>query len=61
MKLSKRPTTITECINAAPKEAQKKLREMRGILKKAAPVAKEAVKWGETGAGPRRKAGSAWR
>jgi len=42
----KRPTTITEYIAVASKESQKKLREMRSILKKAAPKATEAIKWG---------------
>ncbi len=41
-----KPTTITEYINVAPKEAQKKLREIRVILKKVAPNATEALKWG---------------
>ncbi|WP_276500386.1 iron chaperone [Terrimonas pollutisoli] len=41
-----KPTTVTEYINAAPKEAQKKLRELREILKKVAPNAKETLKWG---------------
>jgi uncharacterized protein YdhG (YjbR/CyaY superfamily) len=41
-----RPTTITEYINAAPKEDQKKLREMRACIRKAAPGAKESLKWG---------------
>ena len=41
-----KPTTVTEYINAAPKEAQKKLREMREILKKVVPNAKESLKWG---------------
>lgn len=41
-----KPTTITEYINAAPREAQKKLRELRAILKKVAPQATEALKWG---------------
>lgn len=41
-----KPTTVTEYINAAPKEAQKKLREIRAILKKVAPNAKETLKWG---------------
>jgi uncharacterized protein YdhG (YjbR/CyaY superfamily) len=39
-------TTIDEYIDAAPKEAQKHLRAIRAILKKAAPKAKEAMKWG---------------
>ena len=41
-----KPTTVTEYINAAPKEAQQKLREIRAILKKVAPKAKEGLKWG---------------
>jgi len=41
-----RPTTITEYINAAPKEARKKLREMRACIREAAPEAKESLKWG---------------
>lgn len=41
-----KPTTVTEYINAAPREAQKKLREMRAILKKVAPNARETLKWG---------------
>jgi len=41
-----RPTTIAEYIRAAPKEAQKALREMRAILKGAAPKATEGLKWG---------------
>src|SRR5258705_11452635 len=41
-----RPTSITEYINAAPKEAQKKLREMRACIRASAPGAKEGLKWG---------------
>ena len=41
-----KPTTVTEYINAAPKEAQKILREIRAILKKVAPNATETLKWG---------------
>src|SRR6202162_163140 len=41
-----RPKTITEYINAAPQEAQKKLREMRACIRKSAPGAKESLKWG---------------
>ena len=41
-----KPTTITEYINTAPKEAQKKLSEIHSILKKAAPGATEGIKWG---------------
>jgi uncharacterized protein YdhG (YjbR/CyaY superfamily) len=41
-----KPKTVPEYIQAAPKEAQKHLREIRTILKKVAPKAKEAIKWG---------------
>ena len=41
-----RPKSITEYINAAPKETQKKLREMRACIRAAAPGAKESLKWG---------------
>src|ERR1700736_4790279 len=41
-----RPQTITEYINAAPKEARKKLREMYACIRAAAPGAKEDVKGG---------------
>ena len=41
-----RPKTIAEYISAAPKEAQRTLREMRAILKQAAPGATEGLKWG---------------
>ena len=40
------PKSITEYINAAPKEAQKKLREMRACIRASAPRAKESLKWG---------------
>jgi uncharacterized protein YdhG (YjbR/CyaY superfamily) len=42
----KRPKTVDEYVANAPKEAQRKLREMRATLKKAAPGATEAIKWG---------------
>jgi uncharacterized protein YdhG (YjbR/CyaY superfamily) len=41
-----RPTTISEYINSVPKEARKKLREMRACIRAAAPGAKESLKWG---------------
>ncbi|HEX9422111.1 MAG TPA: DUF1801 domain-containing protein [Pyrinomonadaceae bacterium] len=41
-----RPESITEYINAAPKEARKKLREMRECIHAAAPGATESLKWG---------------
>jgi uncharacterized protein YdhG (YjbR/CyaY superfamily) len=40
------PKDITEYINAAPKEARKKLREMRACIRASAPGAKESLKWG---------------
>ncbi len=42
----KRPASITEYIDAAPKEARKKLREMRACIRASAPGAKESLKWG---------------
>ena len=41
-----KPTTVSEYIEAAPKDAQKKLRELRALLKKVAPGATETLKWG---------------
>ena len=41
-----RPTTITEYFNAAPKAARPKLRQLRAIIRKAAPGAVESLKWG---------------
>ncbi len=41
-----RPKSITEYIHGAPKEAQKKLREMRACIRTSAPGAKESLKWG---------------
>jgi uncharacterized protein YdhG (YjbR/CyaY superfamily) len=41
-----RPKNITEYINAAPKETQKKLREIRACIRKAAPGSEEGMKWG---------------
>jgi uncharacterized protein YdhG (YjbR/CyaY superfamily) len=43
---SKRPTTITEYIQAAPLEGQPHLRWLYAILKDVAPEAEEAIKWG---------------
>jgi uncharacterized protein YdhG (YjbR/CyaY superfamily) len=42
----KRPTSIAEYIQAAPKMTQTKLREMRDCIRKAAPGAEEGLKWG---------------
>jgi uncharacterized protein YdhG (YjbR/CyaY superfamily) len=41
-----KPKTVSEYINAAPKEARKKLREMRACIRKAAPGSEESLKWG---------------
>jgi len=41
-----RPKTITEYINAAPKAARMKLRQMRVCIRASAPGAKESLKWG---------------
>ena len=43
---SKRPTTIGEYIQAAPRHAQPHLRRLYAILKSVAPDAEEAIKWG---------------
>jgi len=42
----KKPATIDAYIAAAPKEARKKLREMRACIRAAAPDAEESLKWG---------------
>jgi uncharacterized protein YdhG (YjbR/CyaY superfamily) len=39
------PKSVGEYIDAAPKEARQKLREMRACVRKAAPGAKESIKW----------------
>jgi uncharacterized protein YdhG (YjbR/CyaY superfamily) len=41
-----KPKTVEEYIEAAPREAQEKLREIRAVLKKIAPHAAEKLKWG---------------
>ncbi|OGD71154.1 hypothetical protein A3D09_01380 [Candidatus Collierbacteria bacterium RIFCSPHIGHO2_02_FULL_49_10] len=45
MNSAKRPKNISEYINSAPKQAQKKLREMRATVRSAAPKAREEIKW----------------
>jgi uncharacterized protein YdhG (YjbR/CyaY superfamily) len=42
----KRPTTIAEYIQAAPRESQPHLRRLYAILKSVAPDADEVIKWG---------------
>lgn len=41
-----KPMTIVQYINAAPRNAQKKLRAMRACIRAAAPGAAESLKWG---------------
>jgi uncharacterized protein YdhG (YjbR/CyaY superfamily) len=41
-----KPATITEYINAAPRETRARLRQMRACIRKAAPGATESLKWG---------------
>ena len=41
-----KPESIDEYIKAAPKDVQKKLREMHACIRAAAPGAKESLKWG---------------
>jgi len=41
-----KPTTIEEYIDAAPAEAQEKLRQMHACIREAAPGATEGLKWG---------------
>ena len=43
---TKRPTTIAEYVDAAPKDGQPHLRRLYAILKKAAPRAQQVLKWG---------------
>jgi uncharacterized protein YdhG (YjbR/CyaY superfamily) len=43
---SKRPTTIAQYIQAAPREGQPHLRRLYAILKRVAPEAEETIKWG---------------
>lgn len=45
-KPSKRPTTIAAYIRAAPHEGQAHLRRLHALLKRVAPRAQEAIKWG---------------
>jgi len=40
-----KPTTVSAYINAAPKEARARLREMRACIRAVAPDAKEGLKW----------------
>ena len=44
--MNPKPTTVTEYINAAPKETRAKLREMRSIIRSTAKGASESLKWG---------------
>lgn len=44
--VSKRPTTIAEYIQTAPREGQPHLRRLYAILRSVAPEAEETIKWG---------------
>jgi uncharacterized protein YdhG (YjbR/CyaY superfamily) len=43
---NRRPTTIAAYIRAAPNQGQPHLRRLYSTLKRAAPKAREAIKWG---------------
>ena len=45
-KAKRRPTTIADYIQAAPRQGQPHLRELYALLKSVAPEAKETIKWG---------------
>jgi len=49
MAVIKSPKTVAEYISATPRDARKKLREMRSIIRSAAPGATEGLKWGMPG------------
>lgn len=42
----RRPTTVAEYIQAAPKDARRHLRDLRALLKSVASGASEGLKWG---------------
>ena len=44
-KASAKPKTVTEYIAAASKESRPRLRELRKVIRAAAPGAKEELKW----------------
>ncbi len=44
---TKKPKTVPEYIAAAAPEARPLLRELRALLRKVAPEAAEAIKWGQ--------------
>src|SRR6266446_5826516 len=46
IKKRSRPKTVGEYILAAPREAGRKLRDMRACIRAAAPGATESLKWG---------------
>lgn len=46
MASKKKPATIPEYIDAAPAAGRPHLRKLHALLKKAAPHAEEAIKWG---------------
>jgi uncharacterized protein YdhG (YjbR/CyaY superfamily) len=42
-----KPKTVDEYVTAVPEAGRKHVREIRAILKRAAPKAKETLKWGQ--------------
>ena len=46
MNKAPKPRHVDEYISAAPKEAQRKLTELRRIIKEAAPAAEERISYG---------------
>jgi len=46
MATSRKPTTVTEYISAAPKAVRARLREMRALIASAAPGSVQSLKWG---------------
>jgi uncharacterized protein YdhG (YjbR/CyaY superfamily) len=46
MARAQKPSSISEYISAAPKQARARLREMRALIAAAAPGATQTLKWG---------------
>ncbi len=42
----KKPTTIAEYIQGAPKESREKLRQIHACIRRSAPGSTESIKWG---------------
>jgi uncharacterized protein YdhG (YjbR/CyaY superfamily) len=46
MARAQKPSSVSEYISAAPKQARARLREMRALIAAAAPGATQTLKWG---------------